>query len=471
MQLISNNTHNPGISVLKDISSRREDPASPITSNSYGSFIFIPTVATDEAVSQMPATARARLYSITGDLLARGAFLARTDSLAYDSFLAKLGLDPSALPAEKVKRLSTGEAIGSGLGLALGTYLSPYTSALSMIMSMGKGGQADENTEAQAAYEERLQAEATYGAVGGKKAKKYQKAKALARLTSPPPPKAAQAAADPSGIAELLEELLYSEEEEPAYFDPSFYPNYPSGQMYQPQPQFYPPPQPAVQPQYVYQQPQQFATPTVGPEALMPQYQYPQSQAPDPFAQWGLPGKKGKKGRSDSLILVPADESSAPAAFSGQYHRYMADAGVAGWPTPAELINDLFDNTRPKAGCGCAHDCAICNDSAGEFFQRDNPEAGPVGEFFRSSWINASLVPMMPGQFGEVNVSTLPYKVKINSEAVNPRQELSLVHEGLHAASQTLKLPIDHQELHSLAAMILSEVIPSVSALRAYRGK
>jgi hypothetical protein len=148
----------------------------------------------------------------------------------------------------------------------------------------------------------------------------------------------------------------------------------------------------------------------------------------------------------------------------------MEDAYLGGWVTPLALVSDLIDNTRAKHDCGCLHDCDICNDNGAGFFSRPDPEKAKVGEFFRSSWIRASLVPMGEKNFGEVNVSSLPYEVKINSEAVDPRQELSLVHEGLHAASQTLKLPIDHQELHSLAAMILAEVIPSVTALRYYRG-
>jgi hypothetical protein len=61
--------------------------------------------------------------------------------------------------------------------------------------------------------------------------------------------------------------------------------------------------------------------------------------------------------------------------------------------------------------------------------------------------------------FGYVNLDKTPFEVVINSDIVEYRQAVSLVHELLHVGAELLKLPLEHNDLHRLASLLLTEYV------------
>uniref|UniRef100_A0A2V0RH94 Uncharacterized protein n=1 Tax=viral metagenome TaxID=1070528 RepID=A0A2V0RH94_9ZZZZ len=87
--------------------------------------------------------------------------------------------------------------------------------------------------------------------------------------------------------------------------------------------------------------------------------------------------------------------------------------------------------------------------------------------FFSSRMFEARFDPTMPsGLFGEIDLATRPFRVRINPNVVRHRRELSTVHEAMHALNHLYKWNMNHETLHMASDTILTEVIPLLLAQR-----
>lgn len=65
-----------------------------------------------------------------------------------------------------------------------------------------------------------------------------------------------------------------------------------------------------------------------------------------------------------------------------------------------------------------------------------------------------------PRLYGMVDMSSAPYKIKINKDATNMRQQIATVHEVLHVVTDMYKISMPHDTLHALAIHIRSKILP-----------
>jgi len=90
---------------------------------------------------------------------------------------------------------------------------------------------------------------------------------------------------------------------------------------------------------------------------------------------------------------------------------------------------------------------------------------GRVVEFYRSNMFKATLKPLRAGLYGQINLSMMPFNVEINSNVVDSRAQLSLIHECMHGLNELLKLGMNHEQLHLFSGYLMTEVLPAFRAL------
>jgi hypothetical protein len=110
--------------------------------------------------------------------------------------------------------------------------------------------------------------------------------------------------------------------------------------------------------------------------------------------------------------------------------------------------NDRYDGGRP-------------NDA---FYAPGSFTVGPV---FRNDKFNIRLDSLPPGDFGAVDLDTVPYEITLNADGSPGRIRVSLVHEILHVLDEQYKLGLSHDGLHVLACAIERDVLPPLVALYA----
>lgn len=185
---------------------------------------------------------------------------------------------------------------------------------------------------------------------------------------------------------------------------------------------------------------------------------------------------------TDALLAYDSERSVPYEVLLADYNR-RADAN--GWPYPDEVLADLIEYTRPAdntpslavvedSGCcklckpgaftdACCKACVHNDEFDGDQFVKRNNL--PAGNFFRSSWVDATLADLPDGLFGQIDTSSRPFKVLINRHVQTPRAQLAFAHEGMHMVDSLLKLGLSHDKVHSLATMLVSEVLPGLNAL------
>jgi hypothetical protein len=94
-----------------------------------------------------------------------------------------------------------------------------------------------------------------------------------------------------------------------------------------------------------------------------------------------------------------------------------------------------------------------------------SPEALPAGEFFKSSWVTASLTDLPEGTYGMVRTGKRPFEVSINRNVELPRAQVSFAHEMMHVLDDLLKLNISHEQIHHIAVMLVGEVLPGLNLM------
>jgi len=117
-----------------------------------------------------------------------------------------------------------------------------------------------------------------------------------------------------------------------------------------------------------------------------------------------------------------------------------------------------------------AHDArCVCDACVSDAFER---QAGcsPARDFYVTPTTRSSLVPLAKGEYGRTYLDERPFRVEVSTDATIERQRLALTHELLHVYDEVHKLGIGHDQLHSLAYYILSEVMPGVAKLEEIAG-
>lgn len=74
--------------------------------------------------------------------------------------------------------------------------------------------------------------------------------------------------------------------------------------------------------------------------------------------------------------------------------------------------------------------------------------------------------------FGFINMARKPYRIAVNTNPRIPlqRQVIALVHELLHGIAYTYKMPLKHEQLHTLAVNFITEIVPAVSKFLQEKG-
>jgi hypothetical protein len=104
--------------------------------------------------------------------------------------------------------------------------------------------------------------------------------------------------------------------------------------------------------------------------------------------------------------------------------------------------------------------CSVCKTKLGDFSGRITP-----GQFYKSSLIDARVSQDMGGGvFGEVNLSRVPFKVRINGRNSDGRARIALSHELAHVANKVYKLGLNHDKVHDLGVFYGVEGIPLLNA-------
>jgi hypothetical protein len=87
------------------------------------------------------------------------------------------------------------------------------------------------------------------------------------------------------------------------------------------------------------------------------------------------------------------------------------------------------------------------------------------GNFFSTPLFEATLEPMSDNDFGQVDLSTQPFQITLNSRMAYPRVRMSMVHEMLHVLLEMHKINLPHSMLHEVAVLIVNDVLPALGAL------
>jgi hypothetical protein len=109
--------------------------------------------------------------------------------------------------------------------------------------------------------------------------------------------------------------------------------------------------------------------------------------------------------------------------------------------------------------CVCDR-CRVVRDA----FYRDVRASGEQ-PIYRSSWLDVSEVDLGDGVYGETDLDTRPFEVRINPNQVLPRKQVALAHEGVHVMSELLKIPMTHDQVHSAAVFLSGDVVPAIQSL------
>jgi hypothetical protein len=233
----------------------------------------------------------------------------------------------------------------------------------------------------------------------------------------------------------------------PEYQQPSYAPFSQLSQVpaYPGVPQYTPPYVPAPE----FQVPGGY-TPTPSPSVTVVESpQFPGAYSPAPAAPpQELTRKQRKAARK-------ASRQSDDQRFRRLVSRYNTTARRERYPT----VDDVLADALNFASTPLLNDCD-CNGCANSRVLHD---AEP---FFESSWVRARFENDMPnGLFGQVDVSRRPFEVKINRNVPLPRAQVSFTHEMLHTFDRMLKLNLPHEQIHSAAVMLVSEVLPGLNAM------
>lgn len=76
--------------------------------------------------------------------------------------------------------------------------------------------------------------------------------------------------------------------------------------------------------------------------------------------------------------------------------------------------------------------------------------------------------PLERGLYGFINFDTTPYTVVLNALSDAPRQELALAHELMHIVVRDAKIPLSHEQMHTITMFMVNEIIPTLLKARAH---
>lgn len=148
------------------------------------------------------------------------------------------------------------------------------------------------------------------------------------------------------------------------------------------------------------------------------------------------------------------------AAIRADFRKYRSrnfdDANLQ--PRISGLSLNTLTNLKGAQPIRLKHDCSDHNAflSVGKLRE---------GTFYSTPLFNATLTPMSDDDFGQVDLSSQPFEIQLNSRMLYPRVKMSMVHEMMHILDDMHKLNLSHETVHELALMIVNDVLPGLSAL------
>lgn len=78
---------------------------------------------------------------------------------------------------------------------------------------------------------------------------------------------------------------------------------------------------------------------------------------------------------------------------------------------------------------------------------------------------NVFETPLKSGLFGTIRLNTTPFQIVLNETVLEPRKQVSLVHEMLHAFMELHKMhDFPHDKLHDIAVFVHGEILPVLVA-------
>lgn len=158
------------------------------------------------------------------------------------------------------------------------------------------------------------------------------------------------------------------------------------------------------------------------------------------------------------VAAIIAEESGQPLALEESGPPELPQGSLE-WE-PSYYAGPEFDH-RESLDCTC--DECIAYDKGNAFFTADST---PTGSLFKSSLVDVSVARLPPDVYGRTFLRTFPFRIEIADNATPARQEAALTHELLHVIAELHKFGISHEQLHSLAVLLTTEVIPALTTLR-----
>jgi hypothetical protein len=208
-------------------------------------------------------------------------------------------------------------------------------------------------------------------------------------------------------------------------------------------------------PQQVFQPP----APGANTPWMPPSYNYPYPI--NPYQAIATPPIAPPPQITSTQPKVIYGPMTSDADFRERLQEYDDDALDEGGPTVEMVLTDAISTLNHRArfqyDCECGGTCAGCSKPS-MYLHDEEP-------FFRSSWVSARYADLPHGLVGRVNVSARPFEVEISRSAPLPRAQVSFVHELLHTFDNMLKLNLPHEQIHNMAAMLVSEVLPGLNAM------
>lgn len=141
---------------------------------------------------------------------------------------------------------------------------------------------------------------------------------------------------------------------------------------------------------------------------------------------------------------------------------------LSAWRTrdddPVVRAFDAEDEAASRMGY-----CSSCGPGG----MRQNDFSGNLkpGVFFSSPSVVASITPDNPGWFGEVNLATYPYTLRLGNGSGEGRSTVSLAHELAHIANRMYKLDLSHEQVHEVGVFFGQTGFPAyASFLKHIRG-
>jgi hypothetical protein len=122
-------------------------------------------------------------------------------------------------------------------------------------------------------------------------------------------------------------------------------------------------------------------------------------------------------------------------------------------PLEYEEVTGIYRDTA-SVPCACPRT---------EFWTRDD-QIKP-GRVYQGSAFSVDVGDLPNGVYGEVDLSSRPFRMVINRRVMKPRALISFAHESMHIMDALYKLNLTHEQVHALGVYLAQEVMPAYNAL------